>query len=139
AEIMSFLMRLPNPTPMTVTAVHAAAAWFEKTKLHDVAFQALGEEGKQLVAAPGAGPLWARFYEIGSDRPLFGDRDMTIHDNLNEVSKERRNGYGWFNERPKDALAEYVRWSKAHPKLQKASKVTPSRGFTGSHSVVNSP
>ena len=69
-----------------------------------------------MVPTPGAGPLWARDYEIGSDRPIFGDRDKTIHDKVNEISKERRNGYGWYNERPHRALEQYVRWSEAHPR-----------------------
>src|SRR5206468_3629076 len=42
AQIMSFLMQLPNPNPTTAAAVHAAAAWFEKTKLRDAAFKAVG-------------------------------------------------------------------------------------------------
>lgn len=116
AEIMMFLMRLPNPSPKTVAAVHAAAAWFEKTRLRDVAYKTVGDEGRQLVPSPGSGPLWARYYEIGSDRPIFGDRDKTIHDTVSEISKERRDGYSWFNETPKQALEQYARWSAAHPR-----------------------
>jgi PelA/Pel-15E family pectate lyase len=101
AGVMTFLMRLPNPDARTVGAVHAAAAWFEKTKLREVAFKAAGRNGRELVPTAGAGPLWARYYEIGRDRPVFGDRDKTIHDNVNEISLERRNGYGWFNETPR--------------------------------------
>ena len=118
AGIMRFLMGLPDPNPNTVTAVHAAAAWFEKTKLRDVAFKAVGDEGKQLVPAPGAVPLWARYYEIGTDRPVFGDRDKTIHDDVKELSAERRNGYSWFNESPKRALEQYVRWKETHPRAK---------------------
>ena len=55
--------------------------------------------GRRLVPAPGNGPIWARYYEIGTDRPIFGDRDKSIHDNVNEISKERRNGYSWYNQR----------------------------------------
>ena len=116
AAIVMFLMRLPNPSPRTVAAVHDAATWFEKTKLRDVVFKPTGENGRQLVPSPGSGPLWARYYEIGSDRPIFGDRDKTIHDDVNEVSKERRNGYSWFNETPRQALELFVRWHAAHPR-----------------------
>jgi PelA/Pel-15E family pectate lyase len=108
-------MRIVDPNPRIVAAVHAAAAWFEKTKLRDVAFKNAGDEGRQLVPTPGAVLLWARYYEIGTDRPIFGDRDSTIHDDVKEISKERRNGYSWFNESPKRALEQYVRWTKDHP------------------------
>jgi PelA/Pel-15E family pectate lyase len=114
AAILLFLMRLPDPSSKISAAVEAAAAWFEKTKIPDVAFQAVGDEGRQLVPSPGAGPLWARYCEIGPDRPIFGDRDKTIHDNFREISKERRNGYSWFSDSPGKALQEYARWREAH-------------------------
>jgi PelA/Pel-15E family pectate lyase len=115
AEIVLFLMRLPKPSPQVVAAVHAAAAWFEKTKISDMAFQRTSDGGRRLAPASGSGPLWARYYEIGADRPIFGDRDKTIHDNLDEISQERRRGYAWYRDTPKRALEEYAAWSKAHP------------------------
>ena len=39
---------------------------------------------------------WARFYEIGTDRPVFGDRDGSVHYNIDEISKERAAGYRWI-------------------------------------------
>jgi len=114
ARITLFLMALPEPDPRVVAAVHSAIAWFEKVALHDVAFKAVSGEGRKLVPLPSTGPLWARYYEIGSDRPIFGDRDLTIHDDLNEISSERRNGYSWFNEGPRRALEQYAQWSKNH-------------------------
>ena len=115
AEIMSFLMQLPKPSPAVVTAVRAAAAWFGKTKIVDMAFKRLGDDGRRLIPSPGSGPLWSRYYEIGTDRPLFGDRDMTVHDNLEEISRERRFGYAWYRDGPRHALEQYELWSKAHP------------------------
>ena len=115
AEIVLFLMRLPNPSPQVVAAVHAAVAWFEKTKISGKTFQRAGDDGRRLVSAPGSGPLWARYYEISTDRPIFGDRDKTIHDKLEEISQERRRGYAWYRDSPKRALEEYAAWSKAHP------------------------
>ena len=114
-DVMIFLMRLPKPDPKTVTAIHAAAAWFEKTGLRDVAYQPVGTDDRQLVHVPGAGPLWARYYAIGTDRPLFGDRDKTIHDDVMEISKERRKGYSWYGDKPSRALQEYRRWKDSHP------------------------
>jgi PelA/Pel-15E family pectate lyase len=115
AGILLLLMSISNPTPEVVSSVHAAAAWFEKTMMRDVAFRRVGDEGRQLVAAPGEGPLWPRFAEIGSDRPIFGDRDKTIHDQLNEISLERRQGYSWFGKGPAAALDRYRIWRERHP------------------------
>ncbi len=115
AGIVRFLMTLPNPSPEIVTAVHAAAAWFQKTALRNVAYRFSRAEGRRLVPAPGNGPIWARYYEIGSDRPLFGDRDKSIHDDVSEISPERRNGYAWYGDGPKRTLEHYAKWRQAHP------------------------
>ena len=68
------------------------------------------------MPTPGAGPLWARFYQIGTNLPLFGDRDQTIHDTLTEISTERRNGYDWYRTNPQKVLDRYAEWNTAHPK-----------------------
>jgi PelA/Pel-15E family pectate lyase len=78
----------------------------------DWEYKRAGDEGRKLVSAPGAGPMWSRYYQIGTDRPIFGDRDKTIHDDVNELSRERRNGYGWYRNAPVQVLAEYQEWLK---------------------------
>jgi len=115
AAITLFLMQLPNPDSNVVAAVRAAAAWFEKTQIRDVAFRKVWGRGRLLVSAPGKGPLWARYYEIGTDRPIFGDRDRSVHDDVNEISQERRNGYGWYRDSPGRVLERYGQWSREHP------------------------
>ena len=113
-----FLLQLPNPDSNVVTAVHAAAAWFEKTKIMGKEFKSLGKDGRTLHAAPGAGPIWSRYYEIGTDKPIFGDRDQSIHDDVNEISRERRKGYGWFKDTGKRVAQHYAKWVKLHPREQ---------------------
>jgi PelA/Pel-15E family pectate lyase len=114
ASMILFLMSLPQPVPGVVAAVHSAAAWLHKTEIHGVAYER-GADGRRLIAAPGAGPIWARYYEIGTDRPIFGDRDKSIHDDVNEISLERRNGYSWYNAAPQAALDRYAAWAASHP------------------------
>jgi len=115
AVIMMFLMAQPRPGPEIIASVNAAATWFEKTRISDMAYQVVPGQGRRLVSAPGHGPIWARFYEIGTDRPIFGDRDKTIHDRLDEISAERRNGYAWFTDAPQKALDRYVEWKASLP------------------------
>jgi len=115
ASLVSFLMQLPDPDSNVVAAVHAAAVWFGKIKIENKAYQLVHGQGRQLVDAQGHGPLWARYYEIGANRPIFGDRDRSIHDDVNEISLERRNGYAWFRDAPKNLLEQYAFWSRLHP------------------------
>ena len=118
AQIMAFLMQQSKPTTQIIAAVRAAAVWFEKAKISDVGFQRADDGERRLVPSPGDGPLWARYYQIGTDRPIFGDRDKTIHDNLDEISRERRFGYAWYRSDPQRALDQYAVWSKTHPPPQ---------------------
>ncbi len=119
AGIVAYLMSLPAPSPAIVDAVHAAVAWFKRTQLNGVAFRPAPDgSGRKLFPTPGAGPLWARYYEIGRDQPLFGDRDKSIHDDVAEISQERRNGYSWYGNRPARVLETYATWAKRHPLAQ---------------------
>lgn len=55
---------------------HARAfAWFQRSAL-----------------SPG---LWARYYELHTNRPIYGDRDGKIHHRLEDISEERQRGYSW--------------------------------------------
>jgi PelA/Pel-15E family pectate lyase len=114
ASMLLFLMRLPHPSPAMAGAIHAAAAWLQKTAIRDQAY-GRGPDGGRLTPASGGKPIWARFYEIGTDRPIFGDRDKSIHDRVEELSRERRMGYNWYGSGPQEALDRYAQWSLLHP------------------------
>ena len=88
--IVEFLMRQPR-TPDIDAAVDAAVAWFTATRLPD---------GR-----------WARFYEIGTNRPIFAGRDAVIRYSVDEIEQERRDGYAWYGDWPR-ALVErrYPAW-----------------------------
>lgn len=115
AGIVTYLMSLPAPSAEVVAAVHGAARWLEKTALYNVTWKpAPDKSGRALLVAPGHGPFWPRYAEIGSNRPLFGDRDKTIHDRVEEISTERRNGYAWYGDGPKRVLEHYQKWARSH-------------------------
>jgi PelA/Pel-15E family pectate lyase len=114
ADILMFLMAKSHPDRQIVESVNAAAAWFRKTQIRDMAFVFVPGKGHLLVSEPGHGPIWARFYQIGTDRPIFGDRDKTIHDHLDEISDERRKGYAWYTDAPQKALDGYAGWKAAN-------------------------
>ncbi|MDL2354713.1 MAG: pectate lyase [Pseudomonadota bacterium] len=109
AEVLLFLMRQPNPTPELRNAIDAGVAWLKAHAIYDKAFTKVSvEEGRKLIDKPGAGPIWSRNYDIQTGKPIFGDRDKSIHDDVNDISMGRRNGYSWYNTAPKKALGAYV-------------------------------
>lgn len=112
-DLVELLMQLPSPDARVVEAVHAAATWFRRTAIHG--FEYRPAEG--LVAREGAGPLWARFYEIGTDRPIFSNRDGAVRYRFEELDEERRTGYAWFRDGGAAVLERYERWKERHPAL----------------------
>jgi PelA/Pel-15E family pectate lyase len=109
ANLLLFLMAQPHPSPAIVAAVKDGVAWLGKAALHDRAW-INGADGHRLIDAPGARPLWARYYDIATGRPIFGDRDKTIHDNVDDLTSERRNGYAWYNGAPEKAIDAFAKW-----------------------------
>src|SRR5262249_40490661 len=66
-----------------------------------------------VVKDPRAPPLWARFYEIGTNKPIFADRDGVAKHDLADIGYERRNGYSWLGSWPQKVLGgEYPAWGK---------------------------
>lgn len=79
-EIVRFLMSLKEPSPAVVDAIESAVAWFRQSELKDA-------EGK---------PVWARFYEIGANRPIFVGRDGVVKYDVKQIDEERRENYAWY-------------------------------------------
>lgn len=112
ARLVQFLMGLPKPTPAVVTAIEDAMRWFPARAIHGMTWNRNDDHGSGLVPKAGAPDLWARFYEIGTGRPIFGDRDRTIHYVFGELSHERRLGYAWYRSDPGAVFPAYEAWSK---------------------------
>lgn len=111
--MLDFLMTLDNPSPAIINAVHSAAAWYEATKITGKTW-VRGEA--TLTDKQDAPPMWARFYELGTNKPIFGDRDDSIHYEVGKVSKERREGYAWYTNSPNAVLKRYASWAKKYPR-----------------------
>jgi PelA/Pel-15E family pectate lyase len=115
ADLLLLLIHtLPHPSAEEQRSIRAAAAWLKKTAIYGQSWERTAE-GRELVARPGAGPIWARYYQIDTDRPVFGDRDKSIHDQVSDLSPERRNGYAWYSAVPQRALDGYEKWNAEHP------------------------
>jgi PelA/Pel-15E family pectate lyase len=67
-----------------------------------------------VVTDPKAPPLWARHYEVETNRPIFASRDGVKVYSLAEVDRERRTGQPWYGEWPAKLLErEYPQWRKS--------------------------
>ena len=121
--VVRFLMSVEEPTPAIIAAVEGAVEWFRSVAIYGIRLEtftdAEGQNDKRVVADPDAGPLWARFYELGSNRPIFLDRDSVVRYSFSEIGQERRTGYayygGWGTKLLTDA---YPRWREKHKLLK---------------------
>ena len=117
--IVEFLMTREKPSDDIKNSVQSAVAWFDKVRINGVreieVNDKLGPGGKNRIhvrdsAAPSA---WARFYEIGTNKPFFCSRDGIRRDSLSQISYERRNHYSWLGYWPQRLLEkEYPAWAK---------------------------
>jgi pectate lyase len=115
--IVRLLMSLDNPSPEVVQAVDGAVQWFEAAKLTGIRLETRKDAksptgvNRVVVKDAAAPPLWARFYEIGTNRPIFSDRDGVARRELADIGYERRNGYAWLGNWPQRLLEkEYPAW-----------------------------
>ena len=59
---------------------------------------------------------WARLYELGTNKPIYGDRDGKVHYTLEEISRERRSSYSWRGDYKIPAtIARYREAAEAKP------------------------
>lgn len=112
--IVRFLMEIENPSPEIIASIEGAVAWFEKARLEGLRVERVAPGAKadrRVVRDPSAPPIWARFYELETDRPLFLDRDSVPHYDYAEITAERRGGYAYYGSWPAELLAkDYPRW-----------------------------
>jgi len=117
--IVRFLMSIDRPGPEIIEAVQAAVVWFDQAGLKGIRLirkqdksQSSGFD-KVVVEDASAPPIWARFYDIETNKPIFCSRDGVPKATLAEISYERRNGYSWLGYYAADLLAnDYPAWQK---------------------------
>jgi PelA/Pel-15E family pectate lyase len=120
--IVRLLMRLDSPDKQIVSAIDDAVAWLRDTQLSGIRVQRVSAPENEyefhtedfdvtVVYDANAKPLWARHYEIESDRPLFAGRDAVKRYSLSEIERERRTGTPWYGSWPRDLIErEYTLW-----------------------------
>jgi len=121
AEVVMLLMSIEKPTTKIIDAIQNAVAWFDTSKILDTKVQTIkaptdttkftiSHTDKVVVNDPNAPPIWTRYYELQTHRPLFCNRERKIVYSLAEVERERRDGYGWYTYSPQKVLNYYKKW-----------------------------
>ncbi|WP_262151363.1 pectate lyase [Chryseobacterium foetidum] len=112
--ILKFLMMQPV-TPEIEKSIRFAVQWFDESRIKDHTYQVSreGEKAIRTLSKKEGSSVWARFYDIPTNKPVFGDRDGSVKFNYEEVSEERRMGYSWYNEAGTKLIDnDYPKWLK---------------------------
>ena len=109
AGLLCFLMSIERPSRDVVRAVRDGVAWFEDSAIHDIrVVKADGD--RKVVPDRGAPDVWARFYEIETNRPIFCGRDGKKKYTLAEIERERRFGYAWYGNWGEKVAKAHANW-----------------------------
>lgn len=119
-NIVKFLMLQPV-TPEIEKSIRSAVQWFKESKIDGYTYNVSRESEKAIrtLSKKEGSAVWARFYDIPTNKPVFGDRDGSVKFNYEEVSEERRMGYSWYNEAGTKLIEnEFPKWLKRNKLTQ---------------------
>jgi len=118
-----FLMSIDHPKKEIIKAIQNAVVWFQESKIYNTRVKTIpaprmvtpfriSVSDRVVETDKTAPPIWTRYYELKTHRPLFCNRDSKVVYSLAEVTRERRDGYGWYTYSPQKVLDAYPAWQK---------------------------
>lgn len=123
-EIVEFLMEIPKPQPEVVEAIERGVGWLKSARLKGIAVKRVPTKPMEferhsadfdviVVRSEKGPPLWARHYEIDTNRPIFASRDGVKRYKLSEIDRERRTGSKWYGEWPAELIGQkHPEWKR---------------------------
>jgi PelA/Pel-15E family pectate lyase len=123
-QIVRFLMNIDHPSKEIIRSVKAAVEWFKESGINGIRIQTIDapkavytyhttSKDNIVVEDPSAPTIWTRFYELGTNKPFFANKDGSKVYKFSDVWRERRTGYSWFGYWPQDLITnEYPQWLK---------------------------
>ncbi|MNP18644.1 Pectic acid lyase [compost metagenome] len=97
--IVKFLKTRPS-TSQIAASIKAAEEWFKAVKITGIKIVKTSTDVTVVSDASVTTPIWARFYEIGTNQPIFVGRDSIVKYKLSDIEQERRTGYSWYGNWP---------------------------------------
>ena len=106
AAIATFLRSLPSEkqSSAVIKAHNAAVKWFDQVKIENKKWDWNKDKTDKVVTTSNGSTIWARFYNLNTNKPLFADRDGKAYDDVTKISQERRTGYAWYGNWGKNVI-----------------------------------
>jgi PelA/Pel-15E family pectate lyase len=116
-------MTIAHPKAELKIAIKSAVEWFNESAIKYTVVKVVpaprlvtpvrvSTTDRVVVTDSTATPIWTRYYELKTHRPLFCNRDSKLVYSLAEVDRERRDGYAWYTYAPQQVINKYPAWLK---------------------------
>lgn len=146
--IIEFLMKIEKPGNQIKNAINAGVQWLQAVKISGYNYVDIKDStqpnGRDRVVIPDKNSvIWARFYDIETNKPMFAGRDGIKKWSVTEIENERRTGYAWYGTWPKKLLEKkYPGWLKQNGLAAGVIKIIVDKNgkgnFTSIQSAINS-
>ena len=102
--ILQLLMDEEDPSESILEAITGAKEWLMSHAIKNMMVEHFtnkeGQPDIRLKKKKKAPLLWARFYDLETEKPFYCDRDGVPRDDISKISYERRMGYSWISDSP---------------------------------------
>src|SRR5690606_35045467 len=115
---LKFLMRIENPDKVTQDAIIAGTEWLNNHKVFDIDIISVPDttntRGYDRITTTKPGHvMWARFYDLETEKPIFVGRDGQKRDEFMDIESERRGGYAYYGTWAKSLIEkDFPAWKK---------------------------
>lgn len=121
-SVLRYLMSIREPSPAVIAAIEAGTDWLQRSALRGLRYDTVpaplerfpyhsADFDRRVVPDPAAPPLWARFYDLEDNTPVFATREGRRVARFADVPRERRTGYNWYGRWPAALLeSELPAW-----------------------------
>ncbi|WP_317129717.1 pectate lyase [Hymenobacter jejuensis] len=116
--IVQFLMDVENPSSAVKKSIESAVAWLNEVKMTGFALKEIKDlsqpTGRDRIIVPETGAaLWARFYDLKTNKPIYVGRNSEVKYSLAEIENERRAGYVYAGTWPAKLLnRDFPKWKQ---------------------------
>ena len=116
--IVDFLMEIDHPSDEVKTAIESAVKWFNEVKIvgytvRQIPAPTLPKGFDRVMVPDPTATIWARFYDLETNKPIYVGRNSEKKSSLAEIEYERRTGYGYAGTWPAGLLAtDYPAWQR---------------------------
>jgi PelA/Pel-15E family pectate lyase len=114
--IIRFFMSIEKPSPEIKKSIQSAVLWLENSKIIGIKTKDIVDinqpKGRdRIVVSDSLSIVWARFYDLETNKPFFVGRNSIPKNTLAEIENERRVGYAYYGTWAKSLLEkEYPNW-----------------------------